>query len=174
LERAAGWGRPWLAVVTADHGESLGEGGRWAHGSGLHPELLAVPLLLLGEGVQSGRVAAPVGHAAVMPTLLAAAGIPCAEPFDLRRSAGMESVAGEFPPDLLFRISAGHKLVYHRRRGPLELYDLAADPLEQRNLLGQRPALAARLAEGLAGKPVAPHLSPGDMERFRALGYLGQ
>jgi hypothetical protein len=47
---------PFLALITADHGESLGEGTRWFHGQTLAPELLRVPLLALGEGVEPGRV----------------------------------------------------------------------------------------------------------------------
>jgi arylsulfatase A-like enzyme len=42
-------GRPTLAAVTSDHGESLGESGRWFHGGTLAPELLAVPFLLAGR-----------------------------------------------------------------------------------------------------------------------------
>ena len=61
LESVGGWGRPWLAIVTADHGESLGEDGRWFHGSTLAPELLAVPLLVMGTGVEPGRVDGVVG-----------------------------------------------------------------------------------------------------------------
>ncbi len=33
-------------VVTSDHGELLGEGGRWGHGQDLAPELLRVPLAI--------------------------------------------------------------------------------------------------------------------------------
>ena len=35
-----------IVILTADHGESLGEDGRWGHGNALHPELLRVPLII--------------------------------------------------------------------------------------------------------------------------------
>lgn len=39
-----------LVAVTADHGESLGEDGRWGHGSALDDPQLRVPLALRGFG----------------------------------------------------------------------------------------------------------------------------
>ncbi|NOT24454.1 MAG: sulfatase-like hydrolase/transferase [Acidobacteria bacterium] len=35
-----------VVMLTSDHGESLGEDGRWGHGNALHPELLRVPLIV--------------------------------------------------------------------------------------------------------------------------------
>jgi arylsulfatase A-like enzyme len=35
-----------VVILTSDHGESLGEDGRWGHGNALHPELLRVPLII--------------------------------------------------------------------------------------------------------------------------------
>ena len=35
-----------VVVLTADHGESLGEDGRWGHGNALHPELMRIPLII--------------------------------------------------------------------------------------------------------------------------------
>ena len=63
-----------LAVVTADHGENLGEAGRWFHGSEPTPERMAVPLLVTGDGVQHTRVLARVEFEAIPAALLAAAG----------------------------------------------------------------------------------------------------
>lgn len=63
-----------LAVVTADHGESLGEAGRWFHGPEPTPERLSVPLLVTGAGVQHARVPVRIGFQAIAAALLAAAG----------------------------------------------------------------------------------------------------
>lgn len=63
-----------VAVVTADHGENLGEGGLWFHGSEPTPERMAVPLLVIGAGLQRTNVRAPVGFEAIATALLAAAG----------------------------------------------------------------------------------------------------
>jgi len=65
-----------LVVLTADHGESLGERGCWGHGLNLYQEALHVPLLVRGPGVPSGSVADPVQLVDLAPTVLAAAGVP--------------------------------------------------------------------------------------------------
>lgn len=35
-----------IIVITSDHGDSLGEGGRWGHAYTIYPEVLRIPLLL--------------------------------------------------------------------------------------------------------------------------------
>lgn len=101
LEAAAGWRRPFVAAVTADHGESLGESGRWFHGGTPAPELLAIPLFVSGEGVMPGRVDAPVGHDDIHTTLLAAGeGVPLAEGEDLRAGEGRGLKSGGAVPVL--------------------------------------------------------------------------
>jgi arylsulfatase A-like enzyme len=62
-----------LVVVTADHGELLGEGGYYSHTSRLDPELLAIPLLVKWPGQRTGqRADAPVSLVDLFPTLLRA------------------------------------------------------------------------------------------------------
>ncbi len=47
-----------LLILTADHGDSLGEGGRWGHAYTIYPEILRVPLVLrLPETLRAGQVA---------------------------------------------------------------------------------------------------------------------
>lgn len=65
-----------LVVLTADHGESLGERGCWGHGLNLYQEAVLVPLLVRGPGVPAGTVDAPVQLLDLAPTVLAAAGVP--------------------------------------------------------------------------------------------------
>ena len=128
-------GRPFLAVVTADHGESLGDGGRWFHGGSLAPELLGVPLVVVGSGVQPGRVKRRVGLGAIAPTLLAAAGSSARllPGQDLRVSDGESVIDGGLPPNLLYRIAEGHKLVLDTATGRAQLFDLRQDPGDQPN-----------------------------------------
>jgi len=35
-----------IIVLTADHGDSLGEGGHWGHGNAIYPELIRIPLII--------------------------------------------------------------------------------------------------------------------------------
>ena len=62
-------------VLTADHGESLGEHGCWAHGFCLSQEALRVPLLIRGPGVAAGHEPRPVQLVDLAPTVLALAGV---------------------------------------------------------------------------------------------------
>ncbi|MBK7977355.1 MAG: sulfatase-like hydrolase/transferase [Deltaproteobacteria bacterium] len=80
--RASGLYDRSLIVVTADHGESLGEGDVWfSHGERLDDPQARVPLVVkLPAGaarVRAGtRVAEPVSAVDVAPTILAAVGAP--------------------------------------------------------------------------------------------------
>src|SRR5579864_355192 len=73
-----------LVVVTADHGESLGEHGETTHGLFAYDATIAVPLILSarqsgqGSGTLLGpaTVAAPVAHSDIMPTVLDLVGVP--------------------------------------------------------------------------------------------------
>ena len=85
-----------LLVVTADHGELLGEGGFLSHSGRLDPELLEVPLFVRQPGQRRGRrVAGLASVVDLYPTLLRTAGI---EPrsgldgIDLGAPAGAPSV----------------------------------------------------------------------------------
>jgi hypothetical protein len=174
LAAAAGWGRPFLAIVTADHGESLGEEGRWFHGGSLAPELLAVPLLVMGEGVAPGRVRGPAGHASIGPTLLAAAGSPPRPGLaDLRSGDGVEAVEGALPPYLSYRVSRGFKVVVDHRSGRRSLFSLKDDAREIRDLAAEKADLAGILAAGLTDPERPGKPSPEQVERLRALGYAG-
>jgi arylsulfatase A-like enzyme len=61
--------RTLLLVVTADHGESLGEHGFVGHLRGLPEGVLHVPLLVAGPGVPPGEVAEPVQTVQLRSTL---------------------------------------------------------------------------------------------------------
>jgi len=86
-------------------------------------------------------------------------------------------------------LSGDYKLIHNRARRAgvpeFELYDLAADPREQTNLAAGKPEVVARLARVLEAwhksalqarlKPdseAAGSMSPEQLERLRALGYI--
>lgn len=67
-----------VVVVTADHGEELGEHGGWGYGRTLYEEVLRVPLVFWGPGrIAAGRrLDALVSIADVAPTLADLGGLP--------------------------------------------------------------------------------------------------
>jgi len=62
-----------IIIVTADHGDSLGEGGRWGHAYTVFPEILRVPLLIKLPWSMQGQWEAGLNDVAfttdVTPTL---------------------------------------------------------------------------------------------------------
>jgi arylsulfatase A-like enzyme len=68
-------------VVHADHGEEFGEDGRYGHQPFLTEQLVDVPLVVAGPGVDDRRVSDPVGLRDLAPTIadLAGAEHPFAE-----------------------------------------------------------------------------------------------
>src|SRR5262245_43827798 len=83
-----------LLVVTADHGEGLGEHGESTHGLFLYQSTLHVPLIVRPPGGRSPgqRVARTIGLVDLAPTILASAGVPWTGPTQGRPLA---EVAGE-------------------------------------------------------------------------------
>ncbi len=95
LERL-GLERDTIVVVTADHGEEIGEHGTIGHGRSLYEELLRVPLIVRIPGRTALRSSDLVSIADVAPTILDALDIPV--------PAGVQgrSLLGELEPRPLF------------------------------------------------------------------------
>jgi arylsulfatase A-like enzyme/Flp pilus assembly protein TadD len=181
-------------VLLADHGEGLGDHGEQEHGLFLYDETTRVPLMVKLPGQRAGRrVAAPVQHIDVAPTLLALAGI--AQPADLHGrnlrplldGTGTIPEAGIYAEALESRYHFGwselHSLTderYRFIRAPRdELYDLKADPKETASLADERPqihqAMRGALDQIVAGAPLTSPttVSEADRQRLAALGYVG-
>lgn len=176
--------RPALVIVTADHGEALGEHGELTHGLFAYEPTLRVPLLLWGPGVGAGVDPRPARHIDIAPTVLAAVGL---EPG--RRLPGHSLLAPAISGDTYFEA-----LTTHLNRGwaplrgvlrggnkwidlPLpELYDLPSDPREQKNLASADLAARTALADALPAESVWPPpraaVSSEEVARLRSLGYL--
>lgn len=65
-----------LIIYTSDHGEILGEyGGIFGHNSPMVPEVLAVPMVFMGAGLEEGRrIGTTFSSIDIPPTLLGAQG----------------------------------------------------------------------------------------------------
>ncbi|HYK42082.1 MAG TPA: sulfatase-like hydrolase/transferase [Thermoanaerobaculia bacterium] len=176
--------RPKLLVMTADHGESLGEHGETTHGLFAYEATLHVPLLLWGDGVSAGTKRGSARHVDIAPTILSAAGAAASGPLPGRSLLG----AGESDePSYFEALDASLTRGWAPLRGIVwkgakfielpvpELYDLSADPAESRNLVGERLDLVRSLRPRLEGTRAVAAASSESREtaaRLRSLGYL--
>ena len=150
LLRRKGYLREALVVITADHGEGLGEHGTYGHAKSLHEVELRVPLLLLSFGYRPGAPAEPAAAASqidIAPTILAELGIPrpttwTGQPLQERRSRDVLYLQEEGQFGLLDLRDGGCVWKYWTdlRTGEEFAYELAADPQEANNLVRSVPA----------------------------------
>ena len=185
-----------LVVVTSDHGESFGEHGEIGHVFFVYQSTAHIPLVVRGPGLPRGQVIEDlVGSVDLVPTILGLLGIPVpaqVEGIDLSgRLRGEEAPhAGErfvyceslAPSKLgcnsLFGLVSERWKYIHTTRP--ELYDLSADPHEERNLVGPEPEVAAALRarlEGLLarGQQSEPwEIDPQTRLELMLLGYWGK
>ncbi len=158
-----------LWVVTADHGEGLGNHSEWGHGRLLYGEQLQVPMVFWGNGLPAGvREASLVRLVDLMPTLAALIGKDAAQPgFTsqgrsllplLTRGGGLaptRAFAQRRPPgkarrlwergDVFAAFDLDWKYIAHSH-GEDEFYDLRKDPLELANLVKSPSPVKDRLA----------------------------
>ena len=196
FDRLATLSRPTLVIVTADHGESLGEHGELTHSIFAYESVLRVPLLVAeiqaGGGLSSTTgvvVDRPVRHVDLLPTLLESAAVTPGEGSgsSLRGAiAGGDTERPSYFEAMTSTLARGwaplRGVVVGREKYidlPLpELYDLAADTTEARNLASSRAERAQVLLNTLKGFNVAPpgrpqEETPETVERLRSLGYIG-
>lgn len=207
--RESGLDRNTLVVITADHGESLGEHDYFFEHGDLGTEAeIHVPLAMVLPGrIPPGlRVPYTTSSVDIIPTLVDLAGLPPDPAFRGRslapyfrgastedrlcfgesdRSLHEENTRRELPgiagkrrwvrqgPFKLVRIPHGDGGIERR------LYDVVADPGESRDLLADRPEVAASLTRLLEawvaedkGTDRDYHITPELRQELRSLGYL--
>jgi arylsulfatase A-like enzyme len=167
-----------VLIVTADHGENLGEHGLMSHKFVLTDTLLRIPLVLhapalLPRGIVSDAL---VQSTDILPTVTRlldiptppVEGVPLAGPEGLLPVERAFTVSERLRPNLgVFReryprFDVGphdvrkralrtrtHKYLWHSD-GREELYDLVVDPGETRDVSGEAPAMLASLRNEMA------------------------
>jgi len=199
-----------VVIVTSDHGEEFMQHGWIGHTATLYDELLHVPLIVHAPGRFAAReVTAPVSIVDLLPTLADLQGLP-PDP-DWAGVSLAPVLRGEAPPParpLLAEVSyispsgwpsgdgqvkryyqtalrdGDHKLIHDHVAGAWRFFDLAADPLEQRDLWDEHDPAQRRLVDRLYAWEV-DHTAGWAAElreeltidadaarRLRALGYV--
>jgi arylsulfatase A-like enzyme len=165
-----------LIVMTNDHGEELGERGRFGHGHQVFEEMIRAPLLVhYPPTFPAGKTVTDiVEHVDVAPTILDALGrdplreadgqslVPLVRDLPVRQPsyAVIEFLDGR----RVLRVG-GWKL-FARAGGDAALFDLAADPHERHDVVATSP-IARRLCEVHLGEGLA---TPDKATRMQGLG----
>ncbi len=190
----------WIFVL-ADHGESMGAHGEGMHGVLLYDETTAIPLVVRpAGGLPTPRIIqAPASIVDILPTALAAAGLPLPQDIDGQALSGWLSPEPAPPEGAMDRVvymeslygwhhygwapqravaEGQYKLIdtptteLYAKADGAEATNLAATQPEQRQrLLDRMDALAAGLLP-LEGAASSASLSPDRIAQLEALGYV--
>ena len=151
-----------IVIVTADHGEALGDHGQPYHSTDLYDSQLHIPLVMAGPGLKPGRVSETVSLTDLTPTLLELAGFQPPKDHSIegrsfadlatgRRLSNPESGSAfaamirdrSNPGGITTAIQGRWKLIDNG--SSLELYDIHKDPDERSNLVVSRPPALQQL-----------------------------
>jgi choline-sulfatase len=185
-------------IITADHGEELQEHGYWSHGYSLHHTELHVPLIMHRPGVLPAgkRIKEMVRLIDIMPTLLDELGIPAES--GMQGRSFKEIIAEDSPAQSVPAFSEAVKKTPQKKSLYLgnwkliatpgakthEFYNIADDPLEQKNIYTQYPTRVRELAGLLTEQMTQNHqlglktdtkeipLTTEQYERLKSLGYV--
>jgi arylsulfatase A-like enzyme/uncharacterized membrane protein YozB (DUF420 family)/lipopolysaccharide biosynthesis regulator YciM len=186
-----------MVVLFSDHGEGLGDHGEDEHGIFLYRETIRVPLIIkLPQSARRGqRVAVPVQHIDLVPTVLGLIGAPGQTE---RQSRGRSLLpvldgSGELEPASIYsealtpRYHFGWSELYaisddryRLIRAPRdELYDLQQDPRELKSIAPDRPQVHQAMRQALdelkqgAAVSAPSAVSAEERQKLAALGYVG-
>jgi arylsulfatase A-like enzyme len=187
--------QPWWSetaiIVTADHGEAFGEHDMYKHAFELWEVLVRVPMFVFAPGVKKRAIEQRRSHLDLAPTVLELMGVPIpagfqgrslipelygAEP-DSREPILCELAHDSHNPPRRALISGRLKIIEFERKR-YELYDLASDPKESRDISKTQPddfsAMKKLLDEKFGALPsIAPYGGTKLREGGRADGPEG-
>ena len=157
-----------VVIVTADHGDMLGERGLW-YKMNFFEHSARVPLVMAGPDVAQGTAANACSLVDLLPTLIALGGGDdgiLGEPVDGRSLVPLmrgevdllDEAIGEYCAEMtpypVYMIRRGALKYIHCDPDPPQLYDLALDPLEKINVakLPDYEVAAAAFKEEVAAR----------------------
>lgn len=138
-----------IVVISADHGEELGQRGIEGHGPFAFESVLHVPLLVRIPGCAPRRFDHPVSTVDLFENLAAVLNVkPTARSLAVGGPLARGVVSEVLhPPHTFLRVIVDDeiKMIVDVRNGGRLLFDLQNDPMESRDLYRSRPDLAQRL-----------------------------
>jgi arylsulfatase A-like enzyme len=181
-------------VFTSDHGEAFYEHGNSSHHGSMWEEVLRIPLIIVGPGVQPRRESFAASLVDFPRTLASIAGIPKADEW---QGTNLLSLDADRPVYGFYKAPNQYELVVidglrklfwdaeHSDRPPARAYDLGRDPGERTDV-----ATDSSWPQDLADKHLreiqrlmqsatpgtrlgAGALSEEALENLRAIGYAG-
>ena len=188
-----------LVILTADHGEGLGDHGEQFHGYFVYDTTIRVPLIIRfpGAAARGEVIDHPVSHIDLLPTVLETIGLPV--PTDAQGASLLPLVGGGMMTSEREVYSESFYPLLHYGWAPLrslrterykliaaprpELYDLVDDRKETHNLFAADPEEAAELEERMQrlrqemesdapSAGAATEVDQATIDRLRALGYM--
>jgi arylsulfatase A-like enzyme len=179
-----------IIVVTADHGEGLGQHDAIGHGGLVWQEQLHVPLIIFSPNHEPRRIAAPAWTPDIFPTVLGMVELPD-EASWLKQVSGGDMLAGKgaspfaecmegrrtlIEQDWKYQTwEEGNELLFNLQDDPYELDDLASSQTDQ--LMSMRAKYQERqdylVQRSIALDSGAKEMMPEEeVELLRQLGYL--
>lgn len=156
-----------IVIVTADHGDMLGERGLW-YKMNFFEHSARVPLVMAGPGIAQGSAPKACALVDLLPTFLEIGGGSAdmlGEPVDGRslmplargEADPVDEAIGEYCAEMtpypVLMIRRGALKYIHCDADPAQLYDVAHDPLETHNLA--RDPAYAEIAAAFAAEVAA-------------------
>lgn len=186
-----------IVVLTADHGEGLGEHGEDTHAEFVYDTTLLVPLIVRAPGLAPAgrRITAQVRLIDIAPTILDALGLPADPPMD---GASLVPLFRDDAPDPhrpaysetfypMFNLGCAWSRSWRRDGWKYihavkpALYHVAVDPHELHNLVFDDPARVRKMRGELRVLVAKAHpitrdarrqISPREMRSLEMLGYM--
>jgi arylsulfatase A-like enzyme/tetratricopeptide (TPR) repeat protein len=193
--RAQGQMEKTLIILTSDHGEALGEKGEDTHSYFAYNNTIHVPLFIHVPGRAPETFAVNVCHADIFPTLCDILGMPPPDSLQGESLLAVMAAGKRKQPEIYFEsltpwlnrdwaplrgmISGDTKFIDLPIR---EVYDLAGDMKEERNLAAASPVgrlqselekLIKRLRDPQASIRRS-RLDPDEQRRLESLGYISE